>query len=109
MTLRAIGLLVPLVAALFSGCGRVPSSDPVAVPTDLSPTDLSPTAELPSDPAATDPAAALRSPSPDAKAQSFYTVDKYDQEASPSADLARTVTLASAQGKRIILEIGGEW
>ncbi|MEZ6103966.1 MAG: hypothetical protein R3E01_33920 [Pirellulaceae bacterium] len=39
----------------------------------------------------------------------LYSVDKYDPQANAAEDLADTVSLASASGKRIILEIGGNW
>ena len=40
---------------------------------------------------------------------SLYTVNTYDPQADPAEDLARTVSLASTRGKRIILQIGGDW
>jgi hypothetical protein len=45
----------------------------------------------------------------DVKVTSFYTISKYDPQANPAEDLAATVKQASASGKRIILEIGGQW
>jgi hypothetical protein len=45
----------------------------------------------------------------DAEAHSLYTVADYDPGANPSVDLAATVSQASKSGKRIILEIGGQW
>lgn len=45
----------------------------------------------------------------EAGATSFYTVAQYDPAADPSEDLAATVLAASKDGKRIILEVGGQW
>lgn len=39
----------------------------------------------------------------------IYTVVEYDIERNPARDLAATVEEASISGKRIILEIGGQW
>ncbi len=44
-----------------------------------------------------------------AEVVSLYTVDDYDPAASPAEDLVETVAQASANGKRILLEIGGQW
>lgn len=40
---------------------------------------------------------------------SIYTVSKYDAERKAAQDLAATVKRAKPGGKRIILEIGGDW
>ena len=50
-------------------------------------------------------------PGPETSAEvvSFYTVDDYDPAANPVEDLVETVSQASANGKRILLEIGGQW
>ena len=39
----------------------------------------------------------------------LYTVADYDPSADPSEDLIATVSQASKSGKRILLEIGGQW
>lgn len=39
----------------------------------------------------------------------FYTVDHYDVERSAADDLAATVTRAQAQGKRVLVQVGGDW
>jgi hypothetical protein len=39
----------------------------------------------------------------------FYTAAEYDPAADPAQDLADTVAQASLTGKRILLEIGGQW
>ena len=39
----------------------------------------------------------------------LYTVANYDAQRDPNQDLAVTVQKAAASGKRILLEIGGEW
>ena len=38
-----------------------------------------------------------------------YSVDKYDPSRNPSADLETTVKQAKQSGKRILLEVGGNW
>jgi hypothetical protein len=43
------------------------------------------------------------------EADPIYIVAKYDVERDPSQDLADAVRNASASGKRILLEVGGEW
>jgi hypothetical protein len=40
---------------------------------------------------------------------SLYAVAEYDAARDPTEDLAETVGKATASGKRIILEVGGEW
>ena len=39
----------------------------------------------------------------------FYVVAEYDEAGDPALDLATTVTRAQAEGKRILLQVGGEW
>lgn len=39
----------------------------------------------------------------------LYTVDHYDASRDVDADLTNTVTRATAENKRILLEIGGDW
>jgi thiol:disulfide interchange protein len=39
----------------------------------------------------------------------FYVVAEYDDSRDPAADLAVTVERARAEGKRILLEVGGTW
>ena len=39
----------------------------------------------------------------------LYTVAAYDPARNPEADLAATIERAQAEGKRILLEIGGDW
>jgi len=39
----------------------------------------------------------------------LYTVADYDASADPSKDLIATMSQASKSGKRILLEIGGQW
>jgi hypothetical protein len=39
----------------------------------------------------------------------FYTVGHYDKQQDPAADLAATIERATAERKRIILQIGGDW
>lgn len=38
-----------------------------------------------------------------------YTVDKYDPARDPAADLATTVEQARSAGKRILVQVGGDW
>ena len=40
---------------------------------------------------------------------SVYVVGVYDIERDPAADLELATTRAKAEGKRILLEVGGEW
>lgn len=46
---------------------------------------------------------------PEAEATAIYSVATYDPAADPAADLAATVAQAQKDGRRIILEIGGQW
>ena len=41
--------------------------------------------------------------------QAVYTVAIYNPEGDPAVDLAMTVKRAQAEGKRIILQVGGDW
>ncbi|MGD9635481.1 MAG: thioredoxin family protein [Pirellulales bacterium] len=38
-----------------------------------------------------------------------YSVAKYDPARDPAADLAATIDQAQASGKRILLQVGGDW
>jgi len=40
---------------------------------------------------------------------SYYVVAEYDETRDPAADLAGAVERAQAEGKRILLVVGGEW
>jgi thioredoxin-related protein len=40
---------------------------------------------------------------------SFYTVGHYDKASDPAADLTETLEIAKANGKRVILQVGGDW
>ena len=40
---------------------------------------------------------------------SFYTVDHYDKSRDPASDLAATIQRATAENKRILLQVGGDW
>ena len=44
-----------------------------------------------------------------ASAAAVYSVDKYDPARNAAADLAETSRLAKQSGKRILLEVGGNW
>ena len=37
------------------------------------------------------------------------TIDKFDPGRDPAADVANAVATAKAQGKRVIVDVGGEW
>ena len=39
----------------------------------------------------------------------FYTVDHYDLEADPSEQLQATLKRATAENKRVLLQVGGDW
>ena len=39
----------------------------------------------------------------------FYTVNHYDENRDPFTDLAATIKRADSEGKRILLQIGGDW
>ena len=71
----------------------------------LSGCNENPTADLPQPDTRPAPSAA------DSKIESplIYTVANYDPEVNAEQSLAKTISLASASGKRIILEIGGQW
>ncbi len=40
---------------------------------------------------------------------SFYTVDHYDVEADPAEQLQATLKRATAEDKRVLLQVGGDW
>lgn len=42
-------------------------------------------------------------------ANTFYVNDRYDPRANPYQDLERAIELASAQNKRILIVVGGDW
>ena len=46
---------------------------------------------------------------PAATTSDLYSVAAFSPERDPKADLISTIELAQASGKRIILEIGGDW
>ena len=54
-------------------------------------------------------ATAAETAKPDAQSSDIYSVAEYDPTADPVVDLTQTVQQAQKDGKRIILEIGGEW
>lgn len=81
-----LSLLITITAVLLIGCSRTEQS---TVTTTAEPPSVSPVDE--------------------AVEVAFYTVDDYDPARDATADLAMTVEQASADGKRIILEIGGQW
>ena len=88
MNLQVHALVIVLATIVLCGCsGNLPSSTQQSDAT--APPQLSPDSST--------------------EASSLYTVREYDSEANPEEQLAKTVSLASASGKRIILEIGGEW
>lgn len=39
----------------------------------------------------------------------IYTVDVYDPKRDPAADLKTTIKKAEAEGKRILVQVGGDW
>ncbi|NIM47777.1 MAG: DUF255 domain-containing protein [Gemmatimonadales bacterium] len=43
------------------------------------------------------------------EAASIYVVAEYDPSRDPSKDLSRAIERAEAEGKRIIIEVGGQW
>ncbi len=45
----------------------------------------------------------------DERAATFYSVSAYDPARDPEKDLGATTQRALAEGKRILLEVGGEW
>ncbi len=49
------------------------------------------------------------SPRPAEPAAAVYSVDKYDPARDAAADLADTTRLAKQTGKRILLQVGGNW
>ncbi len=88
MNLQVHALVVALATIVLCGCsGNLPSSTQHSDAT--APPQLSPDSST--------------------EASSFYTVREYDPKTNPVEHLAKTVSLASASGKRIVLEIGGEW
>ena len=48
-------------------------------------------------------------PGSDRKAEPVYAVAEYDADRDPAVDLAAAIDQASSDGKRILLEIGGNW
>ncbi len=88
MNVRFHAVCGAVVTAVLCGCGTSTTSETVEI------LDSAPTGN----------AGELA-----AEANSLYTVADYDPGANPSDDLAATVSQASKSGKRIILEIGGQW
>ena len=89
MVARCVFWLLLAAAAITGGCGRS------SAPTNNN------------DPAANE--SPMLSSESTGRVTSFYTVAKYDPQADPAADLESTVAKATAEGKRIIIEIGGQW
>ncbi len=69
--------------ALFAGCSRQVASQLDAVPKP----DIATNADQPS----------------------FYSIGHYDKAREPVVDLANTIKRATAEDKRILLQVGGEW
>ncbi len=46
---------------------------------------------------------------PAAEEPSFYTVGHYDKSSDPVVDLTNIIKRATAEDKRILLQVGGEW
>jgi thiol:disulfide interchange protein len=56
------------------------------------------------------PASALAKDSTtDPKASAFYSVETYNPQADPEEDLVLTIKRAKAEGKHILLQVGGDW
>lgn len=56
---------------------------------------------------ASEPATATTEQKPPPAA--FYSVGSYDEGRDPAADLAMTIQRATAENKRILIQVGGEW
>ena len=95
MNLQVRAIVVALAIIVLCGCTQNPSTTTGRLPSATQQTDVTVVPQ--------------QHPPETTEFSSLHTVDRYDPDASPGADLAKTVSLASASGKRIILEIGGEW
>lgn len=95
MNLQVHALVVALAIIVLCGCSENPPSNEGNLPSSTQQADATPPPQ--------------HSKESSTESSSFYSVREYDPEANPAKHLTRTVSLASASGKRIILEIGGEW
>jgi len=89
-----------------------PDSAIAAEPTtNTTPADAGATATSIADAAsATEPAAKSETAKvPAEPAAAFYSVGSYDENRDPTVDLADTIRRATAENKRILIQVGGEW
>lgn len=115
-----ISVLGLSLVILVAGCAQQPSAPPtVATPANATqePAEEEPVEVLPAEQVAnvaeSAPAADEEGASEDSatgeESPAFYTVGRYDEKQDPAADLARTIERASAENKRILIQVGGEW
>lgn len=114
MKIHGLSLSLLFLAAAAAGCGgqedppQSRSGDNDAVTSSDAPVSVAERdrqAETPTIETGTD---ALEE-DVDHRIEPVYAVAKYDVDRDPQADLAAAVPQASRDGKRILLEIGGNW
>ncbi len=112
MDVRTTSFILLSGLMLFAaGCGTQPDSESPA-PANTSTTAVSEDSESPD---AQSPAADEDTPQEPAETSSrlevepVYSVAEYIAERDPAKDLQATIAQASQGGKRIILEVGGNW
>jgi hypothetical protein len=88
MNARVLALFVGGVAVIICGCGANTITETTQVPESAHQKSVGDQKD---------------------EADPLYTIADYDPGAHPSENLIATVSQASESGKRIILEIGGQW
>lgn len=107
-------LFATMVAA---GCAKQPETSaitPPAAPVSAQAETTAPVTEATTDVETSAPAAGSSESAPEVAtatkpAAGFYSVALYDEAQDPTADLAVTIERATAENKRIIIQVGGEW
>ena len=111
---RIAGLMVSL-GILVAGCAQKASAPPmVATPANANqqPVEVLPAEQVASaaeSASAADEEEATKDSATAEESPAFYTVGRYDEKQDPAEDLARTIERASAENKRILIQVGGEW
>lgn len=105
-------LAATLVCVIGSGCAPEPAAAPQSLPSPVVVTEQSVPEVIAVEAVeetTTEPTADAAEPTAEKPAAPFYTVAAYDEQQDIAADLAATIARATAENKRILLQIGGEW
>lgn len=109
----ALGTLAATTICLIGlGCAPEPATTPPSLPSPVVVAEQSAPEVVAAEPVeemASAPNADAAEPTATKPAPPFYTVAAYDEQQDIAGDLAATIERATAENKRILLQIGGEW